>query len=55
MALFAFLPFLIAAIYLAILGAIIYLIYTWVTKFIKLREEQNELLREIIQKMDHKP
>jgi hypothetical protein len=30
------------------------LIYTWVNKFIVLRQEQNNLLREIIKKMDHK-
>ena len=40
--------------YLAILVGIFYLIYTWVNKFISLRQEQNDLLREIIKKMDTK-
>jgi len=40
-------------VYLAVLAGIIYLIYTWVTKFIQLKQEQNDLLREIIKKMDH--
>ena len=51
---FAIFPILIIFIYLAILAAIFYLIYTWVNKFIVLRQEQNELLREIIKKMDPK-
>ena len=41
---------LILPVYLAILSGIFYLIYTWVRKFII----QNDLLREIIKKMDHK-
>ena len=48
------LPLLIMPVYLAILAAIFYLIYTWVDKFIALRQEQNDLLREIIKKMDTK-
>ena len=48
------LPLLIVPIYLAILVAIFYLIYTWVNKFIALRQEQNDLLREIIKKMEPK-
>jgi len=39
-------------IYLAIITGIIILIYSWVTRFIRLKEEQNDLLREIIKKMD---
>ncbi len=50
---FAIFPLLIGIVYLAILGGIFYLIYTWVSKFIELRQEQNNLLREIIKKMDH--
>ena len=45
---------LIAPVYLAILAGIFYLIYTWVNKFIVLKQEQNDLLREIIKKMDQK-
>ena len=48
------LALLIAPIYLAILGTIFYLIYNWVNKFISLRKEQNDLLREIIKRMDNK-
>jgi hypothetical protein len=33
---------------------IFYTIYKWVTKFICLKEEQNNLLREIMKKMDPK-
>lgn len=54
MGLFAVFPFLIVIVYLLIFGGILYLIYTWVNKFISLRQEQNELLREIIKKLDNK-
>jgi len=54
MALFALLPILIVLFYLVVLVVIIYLIYTWVNKFIALRQEQNDLLREIIKKMGDK-
>jgi hypothetical protein len=55
MGLFTFLPILLIGFtYLAIIGGIFFLIYTWVNKFISLRQEQNDLLREIIKKMDHK-
>jgi len=36
------------------LAAILYIIYHWVNKFISLKQEHNNLLREIIQKMDQK-
>ena len=50
---FALLPVLFFFIfYLAIFFVILYLIYTWVNKFIALRQEQNNLLREIIKRMD---
>lgn len=48
------LPILIFPVYLAILAGIFYLIYTWVNKFLVLKQEQNDLLREIIKKMDNK-
>ncbi|MBV5314420.1 MAG: hypothetical protein JZU47_14055 [Prolixibacteraceae bacterium] len=54
MGLLTFLPLLLVIVYLAVLAAIFYLIYTWVNKFIVLRQEQNELLREIVKKMDNK-
>jgi len=53
MGLFAIFPLLIVLVYLTIIFGILYLIYTWVSKFIELRQEQNNLLREIIKKMDH--
>jgi len=49
-----FLPILIGVIYLTIIFGILYLIYTWVNKFILLKQEHNDLLREIIKKMDNK-
>lgn len=50
-----FIPLAISAIvYLAIIFGIIYMIYRWVNKFISLKQEQNNLLREIINKMDSK-
>ena len=47
-------PILIVVVYLAILFGILYLIYRWVNKFITLKQEQNDLLREIISKMGSK-
>ena len=44
-------PFLITLLPLAIIGGVLYLIYKWVNRFIKLREQQNELLKEIIRKL----
>jgi len=38
-------------IYLAIIFTIIFIIYRWVSTFISLKREQNDLLREIISKM----
>lgn len=43
---------LIVLIYLAILFTIFYLIYTCVNKFISLKQEHNDLLREIIKRME---
>jgi len=53
MSIFSFVPFLIIIFYLAIIVGILYMIYRWVNKFISLRQEQNDLLREIINKMDN--
>ena len=52
---FTFLPFIfITVIYLAIIFGVLYLIYTWVNKFISLKQEQNEILREIAKKLESK-
>ena len=37
-----------------VLIGVFYIIYKWVTIFISLRQEQNQLLREIIKRMDDK-
>lgn len=50
----SFLPFLIVIVYVVIIVGILYMIYKWVNQFISLRQEQNDLLREIINKMDSK-
>lgn len=44
-----FLPIL---FYLMIIIGVLYLIYTWVTKFLFFKQEHNDLLRELIKKMD---
>ena len=49
-----FLPILIGIIYLTLIFGILYLIYTWVNKFILLKQEHNDLLREILKKMADK-
>ncbi len=49
-----FLPMFIGIIYLTVIFGILYLIYTWVNKFILLKQEHNDLLREIIKKMENK-
>ena len=46
-----FLPIL---IYVALVVAILYFIFKWVNTFIQLKQEHNELLKEIIKKMDSK-
>jgi flagellar biogenesis protein FliO len=47
-------PILGIVFYLAIIICIIYIIYRWVNKIITLKQEHNDLLREIIKKMDVK-
>jgi len=54
MSIFTFFPLLIGIVYLAVIVGIFYLIYKWVNKFILLKQEQNDLLREIIMKMGTK-
>jgi len=51
---FMIFPILISLFYLSIIAAVFYLVYTWVTKFISLKEEQNNLLRENIKRMENK-
>lgn len=52
--LLAFVPMiLIAFFYLVIVGVILFLIYTWVQKFIRLKEEQNNILRDIAKKLEN--
>ena len=51
---FMIFPILISLFYLSIIAAVFYLVYTWVNKFISLKEEQNNLLREIIKRMENK-
>ncbi|AEL25513.1 hypothetical protein Cycma_1759 [Cyclobacterium marinum DSM 745] len=45
-------PILYFGFYLLILGLVCFMIYSWVNKFIVLKTEQNELLREIVKRMD---
>lgn len=55
MALLNIIPVLIIILfYLALLFGIFYLIYRWVTKFLFLKQEHNELLKEIVKKMDNR-
>jgi hypothetical protein len=49
---FGFVGILVVLFYIAIFVAILILIISWVNKFISLRREQNEILREILKKMD---
>lgn len=51
---FGFVGILIVFFYIAIFVAILILIISWVNKFISLRREQNEILREILKKMDNR-
>ena len=58
MTIFSIMPFLPVVapviVYLAILFVIFYFIYRWVNTFISLKQEQNDLLREIINKVESK-
>ena len=51
---FNIIPLLVVVFYLAIIITVSYLVYTWVNKFISLKKEQNDLLREIIKRMENK-
>jgi len=39
-------------LYIAFIVFVVYVIVTWVNKFISLKQEHNQLLREILHKMD---
>ena len=55
MGLMTFIPVLISSVvYLAVLFVLFYLIFKWMNKVVALKQEQNDLLREIIRKMDPK-
>ncbi|MPN57934.1 hypothetical protein SDC9_205630 [bioreactor metagenome] len=43
--------FIVMVFYLAIIAGVLYMIYTWVNKFLALKKEHNELLREIVEKV----
>ena len=45
---------LIYLVYLVMIIGVFVMIYKWVTKFISLKQEQNDLLKEYIQKIDKK-
>jgi len=47
-------PILIILFYLAIIIGVFYLIYMWAKKIISLKQEHNDLLREIIKRMENK-
>jgi hypothetical protein len=40
--------------YIALIAGIFYFIYNWVMRYFKLKEEQNQILREISDKLGHK-
>lgn len=50
---FAFFSFL-AALYPVVFLVLVVLVVIWVQKYLSLRKEQNDLLRELIQKLDQK-
>jgi len=54
MGIFPFFPIIAAMIYIAIIIGLFFLIYTWVKKSFSLKQEHNDLLREILKKMDNK-
>jgi hypothetical protein len=54
MSVFSFLPVLFILLQFVIVGVVVYFIYKWVNRFFFLKQEQNDLLREIAKKMDHR-
>jgi len=49
--LFPLIAYAYGVLYLAIIAAAIYFIFTWVNRYFILKKEQNDLLRQIVQKM----
>ncbi|SHN32554.1 hypothetical protein SAMN04488057_12064 [Cyclobacterium lianum] len=41
--------------YLAVIATAVYFIFTWVNRYFNLKKEQNDLLRQIIHKIDKNP
>jgi len=54
MAVLPYLSLLFPILYIIVVLGFLFLIYKWVTKFIALKQEQNDLLREYLNKMDSK-
>ncbi|SHJ69359.1 hypothetical protein SAMN04487911_1313 [Arenibacter nanhaiticus] len=50
----SFFPYLSIILYLGLIFGSIYMVFKWVNKFISLKQEQNDLLRDIVKKMDAK-
>lgn len=46
--------FIIYIVYIIVAILIFYWVYTWVTRFLKLKQEQNDILRELVNKMERK-
>lgn len=46
--------FLLVLFNLILIGIVFFLVFTWVTKIIRLKQEQNDLLREIIKRLENK-
>ncbi len=40
--------------YFLILGTIVYVIFKWVNRYFAIKEEQNDLLRDIINRFDRR-
>jgi hypothetical protein len=53
-ALFNIIPILIPALFVGAIITIFYLAYKWITFSLSLKREQNEILREILEKMNKK-
>jgi len=51
---FFFFPLFVSIFYLALISCLFYFIYTWVNKFISLKQEHNDLLREVLKKMENR-
>lgn len=49
MNLFPFIPMFFVLIYVAVFFLILFIIYRWVNKFISLKQEHNDLLRQIVE------